>query len=283
MGSRNKMKRYDLCILYSGGIDSLTAFYYALKKYKMDMSNILLLIINYGQPYFEKEYNLFKKLRDTMERENALYANNEIAHNFVEKIHYRVLKIDIEDESDVKNHITANRNTIFTSIACRFSDEVWLVANNDEVHVNDKSYNFFEYVNKLNALTMERPILIKSPFINWSRTKIIEWGLNNNVPYFYSSSCYDSKSMACGKCSGCFHRYFDMVYNDVYEKFDIDVLDYEPNIERLKIIWRNRNSGNLDIIRKYTKEQFKKYNDALGMTEKGRKIRNVLFKEKANY
>lgn len=212
------MKKYNLAICYSSGIDSLTALYYAVTNMKYSFQDIILIMFNYGQPYFEKEYGL---LRELLKNENI-------------PVNYKVLDINIEDDSKLLDHYCWNRNTIFSTIACRFSDEVWIVANGDESQVKDKDEKFFDLATQLNSYTMEKPILIHSPFLKLRKSNIIKWGINNCVPYFYSTSCYHETKIHCGECAGCLFRWIDMNYCDIYEKYDIHPLDVKKNQEIVK-------------------------------------------------
>lgn len=249
MKNSKDFKKYKLCICYSGGIDSITAFFYAINELKYKLDDIYLLMIDYGQEYFQKEFFLFTKM----------------AELFNGKINYRVLSVNIDNESDVEYHYTLNRNVIISSIAFRFSDEVWLVANADERHVRDKDLEFFNLSTNLNSHTIGKPVLLTSPFKNWSRKLILRWGVGNNVPYNLSTSCYHHELMQCGECKGCIDRYFDFMDLGIVENFCNDVLDYE----------RTQNIVYHMMIKEKTPEEnmiLEKYIRVLNLTEKGKEI-----------
>lgn len=247
------MKKYRLCICYSSGIDSLTGLYYAVNQLKYNYQDILLLMFNYGQEYFEKEFGLMKKL---IENENL-------------PCDYKVLKININDDTNIENHYCWNRNTIFSTIACRFSDEVWIVANGDEHQVKDKDEKFFELATKLNTYTMEKPILIHSPFLRLRKSNIIKWGLNNKVPFFYSTSCYHPTKLFCGECAGCLFRWVDMNYLNIKEAYLNHPLESKKNQDIVKeylIYYKN-----MDYSVKHEEELNIFYSSLLN-DEKGKEI-----------
>ena len=45
-----------------------------------------------------------------------------------------------------------------------------------------------------------------APFVEWSKTEIVERGLNLEVPYELTWSCYRSEAPACGTCDACAFR-----------------------------------------------------------------------------
>lgn len=248
MKNYNDIKQYELCILYSSGIDSITGYYYAIKQLKIKPENILLLMINYGQSYHEKEKFLF---------ENFLKDNP--------KVNYKCLDINIENESDLEYHYVSNRNVILSSIGFRFSDEVWLCANADEQHVKDKDMDFFTLSTQLNSHTLGKPVILFSPFLNWSREKILRWGIGNNVPYNFSSSCYHEILMQCGECKGCIDRYFDFMDLGIIEEFEKNILEYPRVIGLVEY---------LHLKDKTPEEQkvFEKYIRVLQKTKTGKEI-----------
>lgn len=249
MKNNNHIERYKLCLCYSGGIDSMTALYYAVNELKLSFQDIILIMFDYGQLYFNKEFDLLHKLIDLKKL----------------PLNYKILKINIEDESNLQFHYTLNRNVILSSIAFRFSDEVWIVANADERHVKDKDIDFFTLSTALNSHTIGKPVLLNSPFKNWSRSLIIKWGLANNVPYALSSSCYDKTAMACGMCKGCIDRYFDFMDLNIVEEFHNRILEYP----KLKQIIKDLNIKEKTIKEKFL---FDKYIRVLNKTEDGRNL-----------
>ena len=52
----------------------------------------------------------------------------------------------------------------------------------------------------------ETDIELKAPFVEWSKTKIAERGLELDVPYDMTWSCYRDEEPACGTCDACAFR-----------------------------------------------------------------------------
>jgi len=47
---------------------------------------------------------------------------------------------------------------------------------------------------------------LKAPFVEWSKTEIAERGMELNVPYEMTWSCYRDEEPACGTCDACAFR-----------------------------------------------------------------------------
>ena len=44
---------------------------------------------------------------------------------------------------------------------------------------------------------------VQAPFVLWSKADIIRWGLEHQVPYELTHSCYEGRRPACGVCDTC--------------------------------------------------------------------------------
>jgi 7-cyano-7-deazaguanine synthase len=68
----------------------------------------------------------------------------------------------------------------------------------------------------------ETNIELMAPFVEWSKTQIAERGLDLNVPYEVTWSCYRSEAPACGTCDACAYRL------QAFEKAGVpDPVEYE--------------------------------------------------------
>ena len=52
----------------------------------------------------------------------------------------------------------------------------------------------------------ETKISLKAPFVKWSKTEIAQRGVDLNVPYDLTWSCYRDEAPACGTCDACVFR-----------------------------------------------------------------------------
>jgi 7-cyano-7-deazaguanine synthase len=45
-----------------------------------------------------------------------------------------------------------------------------------------------------------------APFAEWSKTEVVERGLELGVPFEHTWSCYRDEAPACGTCDACAYR-----------------------------------------------------------------------------
>lgn len=109
------------------------------------------------------------------------------------------------------------RNTIFLSFALGYAES--LKANHIFVGVNALDYTGYpdcrpEYIRAFetmarlatkSAMAGEEPLALHTPLIEMTKSQIIKRGLDLNVDYSLTSSCYDpdETGQACGTCDAC--------------------------------------------------------------------------------
>jgi 7-cyano-7-deazaguanine synthase len=109
------------------------------------------------------------------------------------------------------------RNTIFLSFALGYAES--LKANHIFVGVNALDYTGYpdcrpEYIQAFEAMARlatksavetEEPLTLHTPLIDFTKSQIIKRGLELNVDYGLTSSCYDpnESGQACGHCDAC--------------------------------------------------------------------------------
>ena len=49
-------------------------------------------------------------------------------------------------------------------------------------------------------------VTIEAPFVNWTKADVVKKGLELNVPYELTWSCYEGGEKPCGKCGTCIDR-----------------------------------------------------------------------------
>lgn len=109
------------------------------------------------------------------------------------------------------------RNTIFLSFALGYAES--LKANHIFVGVNALDYTGYpdcrpEYIRAFevmarlatkSAVEADEPLTLHTPLIKLTKSQIIKRGLELNVDYSLTSSCYDpdEAGRACGHCDAC--------------------------------------------------------------------------------
>ena len=199
--------------MLSGGLDSATALFYALRR----GYNPQCLIFDYGQIH-RKEIRQAQKL--------ARYAGCS----------YETVRIALPwggsallDKSiPVPPHRSGEgmripvtyvpaRNIIFLSFAVSFAETigartVFIGANAIDYSgypdCRPEFYTAFSRVLKcgLKSGVEKNPIKIETPLLNMSKAQIIQKGLQWRVPYHLTWSCYKGGLTPCGVCDSCVLR-----------------------------------------------------------------------------
>ncbi len=66
-----------------------------------------------------------------------------------------------------------------------------------------------EFVDAMNRAIVEGTggeLCVEAPFVMWSKADIVKKGLELNVPYELTWSCYEGGEMPCGVCGTCIDR-----------------------------------------------------------------------------
>jgi 7-cyano-7-deazaguanine synthase len=199
----------------SGGLDSTTLLHYAHKE--MGFDKIHALSFQYGQKHLKElecaEYQagLFK---------DSFTAGDEPWLHFAAMLGSSSLVAPDEAVPTLKQVLgdpqpstyVPFRNLIILSICLSVAEAIGAeavlcgVQRHDAYGYWDTTPAFIERVQIV--VNMQRKHLIKvlAPFAEWSKRDEIWWGLQNDVDYSHTWSCYRGGEVACGVCPTCVER-----------------------------------------------------------------------------
>ena len=204
-----------LVICMSGGLDSASAYYYALEQGYKNIKNIFFDI---NQPYVEKELDCLNKLN----------------------IPYQVIKLDVWDMKNItpENYIIRNRNSMFANAASVYGNRIWIVGLKYENHylMHDKNDSFYRYISLSLSQSIGENIIVETPYKHWSKTDIFKWLLERGRMDVIenTTSCYHPTKKRCGECSLCFKRWVSEKANNIDIPFDINPIKSNEGIELVK-------------------------------------------------
>ncbi|MBT5096305.1 MAG: 7-cyano-7-deazaguanine synthase QueC [Candidatus Marinimicrobia bacterium] len=203
-------------ILLSGGLDSATCLAIAIDSGFLPYA----LSFRYGQRH-EFELDSAKAVSKSMGVEEHIILDIDLR-----AFGGSALTDDIEvpkdrDETNIKNEIPVTyvpaRNTIFLSFGLAYAET--LRANDIFIGVNALDYSGYpdcrpEYIasfqhmaNLATKVGVEEKsdTNIHTPLIDLTKSDIIKAGLNLNVDYGLTHSCYDPEQngYSCGHCDAC--------------------------------------------------------------------------------
>jgi len=121
-----------------------------------------------------------------------------------------VADADMESDEIPTSYVpfrNANLLSMATSYAEATESEALFVrgALRGLLRVSRLSPGFFDaFQNVIDVGTKpETAIELKAPFVEWSKTEIAKRGLELDVPYDMTWSCYRDEEPACGTCDAC--------------------------------------------------------------------------------
>jgi len=194
------MREKDV-LLFSGGLDSLIAWYY--------LDYPTCLYVDLGHRYSVKE----KLVTQTL-------AKNLGMKLIIDK------RLNLADKEEPDAYIPM-RNSFLAHVGALYGDRVWIIAQKGELDLPDRSPKFFNQItNLLQYLNRNPKISVNSPFFSHTKTDMVAWYVKNQLPVenlLLSTSCY--KGTNCGTCSACFRRWVSLELNGIEEQYAADPWD----------------------------------------------------------
>ena len=211
-------------VLNSGGVDSTTCVGLAVEKYGKE--NVITASLYYGQKHSKElkcarkvakyygvrhiEENISNVMKYAKDVCTLMKGGDEIAHmSYADQIAKN-------GEGRVATYVPF-RNGLLLSIATAYADSlfpgedvrIYYGAHADDAAGQayaDCSPEFADAMNKAINIGTYGKISIERPLINMNKATVVKTGLNINVPYHLTWSCYEGHKKACGKCGTCIDR-----------------------------------------------------------------------------
>lgn len=197
-------------VVFSGGLDSTTAVYWALKNY----DKVETLSFTYGSKHNDIEHYYALKTCEKLNIKNTLISLDFISQYFKSDL----LKSggDIPEgmynEENMKSTVVPFRNGIMLAIAAGFAEsndiDVLLLGNHSGDHAiyPDCRPEFIANIAGAIREGTEKRIQVISPFCDMTKTDIVKLGAELGVDYSLTYSCYKGGEKHCGKCGTCTER-----------------------------------------------------------------------------
>ena len=203
-------------VLFSGGIDSTTALYWAINRYQ----KVYALTFGYGQRH-RIEIDMAQKVTKKLNVEHKILKvdMNQIGGSSLTDT--KLPLPEYENIQEIKptppTTYVPFRNGIFLALAAAWAEvkEIKDIICGfniiDSPNYPDTRREFVEAMEKAinlgsKASISKEDFRIVSPFINLKKSEIIKKGLSLGADYSYSVSCYKGEEIPCQKCSSCLLR-----------------------------------------------------------------------------
>ncbi len=197
-------------ILVSGGMDSATAVYEAIDRgYEP-----YFLHTSYGQRTETKEYECATALADEVDAADFLHIEtthlSKIGASSLTDENMEVTDANLESD-EIPTSYVPFRNANLLAMAVSYAEAndcsaVFIGAHSEDFagypDCRPEFFDAFQQVVDVGTKP-ETQIDLVAPFVEWSKTEIAERGLELNVPYELTWSCYRDEAPACGTCDSC--------------------------------------------------------------------------------
>ena len=207
-------------VLVSGGLDSTTCLAMAVNKYGSE--NVSAVSMFYGQKH-DKELQSARAVTDYYgvdytELDLSIIfkdSNCSLLSHSTEEIPEESYAKQLEKTggNPVSTYVPF-RNGLFlaTAASIALSKECSLIyygAHSDDAAGNaypDCSDAFNKSMNDAIYIGSGNQVKIEAPFVNLTKKDIVKMGLELNVPYDLTWSCYEGHDKPCGVCGTCIDR-----------------------------------------------------------------------------
>lgn len=214
-------------VALSGGMDSTTVLAYMLSfGYSVQCCSF-----TYGSKHNQYENEAAKKVAEFY---NVPFLGIIDLSNITQFISSNLLKSggDIPEghynDADMKKTVVPGRNLMFLSILAAIGESeganvIALGIHQGDHHIYpDCRAEFFTSANETVLNSSDNKVSLVAPFINTDKTGIIAWGVEHNVPYHLTRTCYKDQILSCGKCGSCRERLEAFENNNL-----VDPIEYE--------------------------------------------------------
>lgn len=215
-------------VLFSGGVDSTTLLAMIIEKYGKE--NVIALSMGYGQKH-QKEVEVAKKVANHYGVEQIFldlakifqYSNSSLLSHSTEELPQGSYADQQRDTTLPVSTYVPFRNGLFLSTAASIAlskecEIIYYGAHHDDVAGNaypDCSQEFVDSMASAIKTGSGEQLTLEAPFVTWSKADIIAKGLELNVPYELTWSCYEGEETPCQTCATCVDRQNAFIKNNI--------------------------------------------------------------------
>ncbi len=206
----------NVLVLLSGGLDSSTLAYYAVKQKSSNLNHrVHTLTFDYGQKHKKEIQSAFKIAKAIKSKKHVVinFDLTEWGGSALTDININIPRNrSLTDKSIPVTYVPA-RNTIFLAFALSYAEAIG--AEEIYIGVNAVDYSgyvdcrpafikkFQELIKVATVAGSKGGIKIKTPLMKMTKAGIIELGEKLGVDWSMTWSCYSGKNLACGECDSC--------------------------------------------------------------------------------
>lgn len=207
-------------VLFSGGVDSTTCLAMAVHKYGKE--NVIALSVSYGQKHV-RELEASQKIAKYYGVEHLFldlakifaYSDCSLLSHSAQEIPKESYAAQIAqtDGTPVSTYVPF-RNGLFLSSAASIAlskgcEVIYYGAHSDDAAGSaypDCSSAFNQAIGEAIYLGSGNQLRVEAPFVDKTKAEVVKIGLELQVPYELTWSCYEGTDAPCGVCGTCIDR-----------------------------------------------------------------------------
>ena len=230
-------------VLSSGGLDSTTCLAVVVDKYGAE--NVTSISVKYGQKHLQELYyasriaDVYGVDHYVLDLSSIFKASDSslLGHSNKDVPEGSYVDQQRESETGIVSTYVPFRNGAMLSAVTAYSMSLYPDYNIDIYlanHADDAAGNAYPDCSETFSIFMSDAIFegtghqvrLHTPFAGLHKADIVKKGLELNVPYQLTWSCYKGENKACGVCGTCIDRIEAFKKNGV-----IDPIEYSNLIE----------------------------------------------------
>lgn len=208
-------------VLSSGGIDSTTCIGIAVDD--LGKENVSTVSIYYGQKH-SKELECARKIAQyyglkhyELDLSNIFrYSDCSLLNHSSKDIEHGSYAHQIEENEIVSTYVPFRNGLMLSTVASLALSiypndgvDVYLGNHADDVAGSayaDCSLEFTNAMKEAIHIGSYKKVSVVAPLVSLSKTQVVKKGLELNVPYDLTWSCYEGNEKQCGVCGTCIDR-----------------------------------------------------------------------------
>lgn len=199
-----------LVVLCSGGMDSVTALYWAVREHSV----VAAISFDYGSKHNHREIPLAGEHAGKLGVRHEVVVLDFIKRSFSSDLltsggeipegHY--------EAANMKQTVVPFRNGVMLSIATGFAESIGAEGVVIAAHGGDHAIypdcrdDFMQAMGDAMRRGTYAQVRLLRPFIAMSKGDIVRTGAGLGVDYARTWSCYKGEAVHCGKCGTCVER-----------------------------------------------------------------------------
>lgn len=237
------MKHRSAVVASSGGCDSSVCVSAAVKEFGAE--NVVTVSVSYGQKHsrelecaeaIAKHYGLRHEVIDLSQI--FKYSNCSLLQQSTEDVPEGSYEeqINKSESGVVSTYVPCRNSLIISAIASLglsiFPDDevhIYLGAHADDAAGNaypDCSKEFTDAMKQAIYLGTDHQVIVDTPLVEMNKAQVVKLGLDLGTPFELTTSCYNGRDKACGRCGTCADRINAFKANHM-----VDPIPYEIDID----------------------------------------------------